>query len=224
MIIWPAKDPDEVADYSWTPGLDEGDTIASHTVTLDDGDVTIDSDAHTGTKVTVWLSGGTVGVSTFTLRVTTAGGRTFETAAQIAVADSSSELLTAFRIRFPAFAAVPASTVQYWLTDAGLTVTNSWIEADYQPALLTLAAHNMAMQGLDRPSGDTVGSLAQMGVTGFKSASMSVNFDADTVQRANSGGYSATKYGQQFAVYLRRNVGGPRLVGGCGYPYPGLPG
>jgi hypothetical protein len=103
--------------------------------------------------------------------------------------------------------------VQYWLTDAGLTVTDSWIAADYEPALLTLAAHNMAMQGLDRPSGDAVGNLAQMGVTGFRSASMSVNLDAETIRHANSGSYSSTKYGQQFMVYLRRNVGGPRLVG-----------
>lgn len=214
MIIWPAKDPDEVADYSWTPGLDAGDTIASHTVTLDDGDVAIDSDAHTDTKVTVWLSGGTVGVSAFTLRVTTTGGRTFETAAQIAVAELSSALITAFRIRFPAFSAVSAETILYWITDAETIVTDSWAAADIEPAKLTLAAHNLALSGAGS-TGGAVSSLAAMGVTDFKSASMSVSFDAETVRRSGNGGYSSTRYGVQFLTYLRRNVGGPRLVGYC---------
>lgn len=214
MIIWPAKDPDEVADYTWTPGLDEGDTIASHTVALDSGDVTIDSDVHTDTRVTIWLSGGTVGVSAFTLRVTTAAGRTFETAAQIQVAESSSALITAFRIRFPAFAGVDDATVAYWITDAETIVTDDWIAADIEPAKLTLAAHNLALSGAGS-SGGAVASLANMGVTDFKSASMSVSFDAETVRRSGNGGYSSTRYGVQFLAYLRRNVGGPRLVG-CG--------
>lgn len=212
MIIWPAKDPDEVADYSWTPGLDTGDTIASHTVVKDSGDVTIDSDAHTDDKVTIWLSGGTVGISTFTMRVTTAGGRTFETAAQITVAESSSALVTAFRIRFPAFSSVPDATVSYWITDAALTVTDDWIAADIEPATLTLAAHNLALAG-EGSSGGAVASLAGMGVTSFKSASMSVEFDASIVRRSGDGGYSSTKYGVQFLTYLRRNKGGPRLIG-----------
>lgn len=210
MIIWPAKDPDEVADYSWTPTLDAGDTIASHSVTLDSGDVTIDSDEHTDAKVTVWLSGGTVGVSTFTLRITTAGGRTFEEAAQIAVAESSNELVAAFRIRYPAFASVPDATVAYWITDAQRTVTDSWIDTDIEPATLALAAHNLA---LSSASGGAVGDLAAMGVTSFKSASMSVNFAEGAVLRSGGGGYRSTKYGVQFLPYLRRNRGGPRLVG-----------
>ena len=214
MIIWPAKDPDEVADYSWTPTLDAGDTIASHTVTKDSGDVVKDSDAHTDTKVTVWLSGGTVGISTFTLRITTTGGRTFETAAQIAVAESSSALITAFRIRFPAFASVDDATVAYWITDAETIVTDSWATADIEPAKLTLAAHNLALSGAGS-TGGAVSSLAAMGVTDFKSASMSVSFDAETVRRSGNGGYSSTRYGVQFLPYLRRNVGGARLVG-CG--------
>lgn len=212
MIIWPAKDPDEVADYSWTPTLDAGDIIASHTVIKDSGDVTIDSEAHTDAKVTVWLSGGTVGVSTFKLRITTAGGRTFEETAQIDVADSSNTLVAALRARFPAFSSVPDATIAYWLKDAGLIVTDAWDAGDFEPALLTLAAHKMALLGLDKTSG-AVGNLAAMGVTSFKSASMSVNFDADTIKASNSGSYSSTKYGQLFLPYLRRNVGGPRLVG-----------
>lgn len=120
---------------------------------------------------------------------------------------------TTLKTRFPAFAAVADETVEYWLTDARLIVTDAWIEDDRANAEMALAAHNMAALGLDRPAGDEVGALAQMGVTGFRSASMSVNFDAQTIQNANSSAYSSTKYGQMFLPYLRRNVGGARLVG-----------
>lgn len=73
------KDADATLDYKFdmTNWLD-GDTIASHTVTVDTG-ITKNSDAKTTTDVTVWLSGGTAGSSyKVTCRITTAGGRTDE--------------------------------------------------------------------------------------------------------------------------------------------------
>lgn len=118
------------------------------------------------------------------------------------------------RTRFPAFAAVPDGTVDYWLTDARLIVTEAWSEIDRAPAEMALAAHNLALNGYGA-AGGAVGDLAAMGVTSFKSASMSVNFAEGVISASAAGGYSATKYGQAFAVYLRRNTGGPRLVGCC---------
>lgn len=208
-----SKDPNEVLDYPWPVPLDSGDTIAAFVAVLVSGDVVIDSYSHDNSIGTIWLSGGTNDtVSVITLTATTTGGRTFETTAVVSVVDSSNILVSALRARFPAFASVPDATIAYWLKDAGLIVTDAWDAGDFEPALLTLAAHNMALLGLDKASG-AVGSLAAMGVTSFKSASMSVNFDADTIKATNSGSYSSTKYGQLFLPYLRRNVGGPRLVG-----------
>lgn len=114
--------------------------------------------------------------------------------------------------RFPSFASVADATVEYWLADARLIVTDAWFDNDRAPAEMTLAAHNMAMNGIG-VAGGAVGDLAAMGVTSFKSASMSVGFDSATIGRSSAGGYRATKYGQQFLPYLARNVGGPRLVG-----------
>lgn len=115
-----------------------------------------------------------------------------------------------FRLRFPAFAAVPDARVQYWLNHHE-PVTTAWIEADYQPAILELTAHNLVVND-EVPSGSgEVGSLA--GVTRFRSASMDVSFSEKAANAGLDGGYDATKYGQRFRVYLRRNVGGPRLVG-----------
>lgn len=213
VLFWVAKDPDAVADYSWSPTLDPGDTIASHTITVQSGDAVIDSHAHTDTKLVAWISAGSAGVrSLFALEVVTAGGRTFPATAYLDLIETDNALVADFLRRFPAFASVPAETILYWLTDAETTVTDDWIEADISPARMALAAHNLALSGAGS-AGGAVARLAAMGVTDFKSASMSVSFDAETVRRSGNGGYSSTRYGVQFLTYLRRNRGGPRLIG-----------
>ena len=116
------------------------------------------------------------------------------------------------KLRYPAFAAVDDAVVEYWLTDARLIVTDAWADVDRANAEMALAAHNMALNGYGT-AGGAVGDLAAMGVESFKSASMSVSFNAAAVQRSGDGGYSSTRYGVAFLPYLRRNVGGPRLVG-----------
>lgn len=121
-------------------------------------------------------------------------------------------LLAIFRIRYPEFAAVSDETVEYWLTDAELIVTDSWIPADHDPAIMALAAHNMALGGLG--SASPVGSLK--GVTSFKSGTFSASFSDAAANQSVNGGYNATRYGQQFYIYLRRNRGGPRVTSpGC---------
>lgn len=115
------------------------------------------------------------------------------------------------KTRYPAFSAVADPTVEYWLTDARLIVTDTWAENDRAIAEMLLAAHNMALQGLGT-AGGAVANLAAMGVTSFKSASMSVGFDAAQIAKASAGGYASTTYGEQFMVYLRRNRGGVRLI------------
>ncbi len=70
------KDPQAILDYviDWSDWLD-GDTITASTWTAPTG-ITVDSDSHTTTATTVWLSGGTLG-ETYSLvnHITTAAGR-----------------------------------------------------------------------------------------------------------------------------------------------------
>lgn len=78
-MAWADKDPDEVLDYQndWTARL-AGDTIVTSTWIVPGG-ITKDSDSHTTTATTVWLSGGTLDASySLTNRVVTAGGRTMD--------------------------------------------------------------------------------------------------------------------------------------------------
>lgn len=117
------------------------------------------------------------------------------------------------RLRYPTFAATPDVTLAYWIADAGLTVTDAW-GTDQEPATLSLAAHNMAVQGLD-------GSDPSMaGVTSFRSGAFSLTrSDAS----ASATGYASTIYGREFLTFARRQFAGPRLVYGAAALTPGTP-
>lgn len=73
------KDPESVLDYQfdWSDWLSgDGDTIASHAVTVTSG-LTLDSSTATTTAVTAWISGGTIGQQyTADCRIVTGAGRT----------------------------------------------------------------------------------------------------------------------------------------------------
>lgn len=83
-LTWPAKDVNEVLDYSlnWaTDVLEVGEVIntVTHSVRGPDAALVIDSEGATTTVSTVWLSGGTGGSSyEIDARITTDGGRTYE--------------------------------------------------------------------------------------------------------------------------------------------------
>lgn len=73
------RDPNAVLDYTidFTDWCDaQADTIAAHTITVVGCTVAPLGSSHDSKKVTVWISGGTVGTpASATARVTTAAGR-----------------------------------------------------------------------------------------------------------------------------------------------------
>lgn len=117
------------------------------------------------------------------------------------------------KLRYPAFAAVADDTVTYWIEDATRSVDTSWSEGDYAPALMSLAAHNMALTGL----GAEASALASLpaGVTRIKSASFEAAFTDAAANARASGSFDATRYGQEYLLLLRRNKAGP-LVSNTG--------
>lgn len=115
--------------------------------------------------------------------------------------------------RYPAFAAVPISTAETYIADAARDrVDTSWSATDYGPAILAAAAHEMALFGLASQS--EVAGYAAAGVTSVRSGNFQASFSADAVKRASAGGLDATPYGQAYKRLLKRNKGGPRVVGG----------
>lgn len=88
MRIW-SKDPQAVLDWAfeWSNWLAASETISSATVTVDAG-LTKDTQSNTSTKVTVWLSGGTLGTTyKVVCRITTNQGRTDERTIGIRLTD-----------------------------------------------------------------------------------------------------------------------------------------
>lgn len=121
-----------------------------------------------------------------------------------------------FLLRYPIFDGVSEGTIQYWLTDAERVVDESWPEGDYAPALMMLAAHNMADKGALGSSN------LPAGVTSIKSAGVNITLSDEAVSAKAKGGYGSTPYGIEFQALLRVTKGGPRVLGtlapawGCG--------
>lgn len=108
--------------------------------------------------------------------------------------------LTAFRTRYPAFAAVPDATVQYWLDEA-LDAVTAWDTTAQNKGALAYAAHRMAEQGLD--------GSGPAGVTSFKSGTFSASVSEAA---ANRTGLHSTVYGREFITLARANFAGPRTA------------
>lgn len=234
MPTWSAKDPEAVADYRYNVPLDEGDALSSITVTKLSGDVTLQTQADDATGVTVWLSGGTDGeTAVFRVEWSTTGGRTFDDIVTLPVAANEiTDLeLTGYAkpspahliARYPAFASVAIGTIRMWLTDAERFVDESWPEGDYAAALMSYAAHSMALLGLGASSG---AAAIPAGVTRFRSGAMDVSISESAASAQANGGLDATVYGREFKLLRRRNFGGPRVIAAgtlpaCGaYRYP----
>lgn len=123
------------------------------------------------------------------------------------------------KTRYPAFADVADATVQTYLDDTATSVDGSWREGDYIPAKVAKAAHEMALAGIGTRS--EVDTWAAAGLNKVKSGNLDVSFSDAKVARASAGTLDATAYGQAYKRILKRNKGGPRLVGGrapaCGW-------
>jgi hypothetical protein len=203
MIVWTAKDPAEIADYTWTPDLDPGDTIATFTASVTSGAVEIDSTEDTDTTGTIWLSGGAdKELAMFSLTVTTAGGRTFREGAVLPIFDRATELLALFRLRYPAFATVSDGLISYRLFDALTEVGDNWPDAQRTNARLAWSAHKLTEAG-------SLGGAVQQGVTSFKSGTFSATV-SDSV--AGLTGMDATVYGREFVTLRRVAFAGPRMA------------
>lgn len=114
--------------------------------------------------------------------------------------------------RYPAFAAVAPATIDLYISEAARDgVDTSWREQTYAPAILALAAHNMALLGIGA-HGD-VADFKRQGINRIRSGAFDASFSEGAVQRANGGALDATPYGQQYKLMLRREKGGPRIVG-----------
>jgi hypothetical protein len=98
--------------------------------------------------------------------------------------------------RFPEFENVEKPVIQTALDDATASVSTSWADNDYQPAIMFLAAHYLA--------------VGQMQINGGQLNSVTMGSIALTYVRntTDTSLVSSTAYGQRFAEIRARNIGG----------------
>ena len=195
-----SKAPGERIAYLWTPPLSAGDAITgTPTVALVTGTASTDGVSLVDQTVKIWLIGGTDGeVTQFLVEVETTGGETLQETLYLPVSSTALSTLGAKLIKvFPAFAAVDAAAINYWLDEA--VVVANW---GNDHAQMLLAAHYMAINGLGT-------NAVAGGLTSFKSGSVDMKFSE---AQANSIGFAQTIYGQQFSALLRRRHAGPRMI------------
>jgi hypothetical protein len=111
-----------------------------------------------------------------------------------------------FKARHTAFASVADGAVTAMLAEAVAYVSTCWAEADYQPALMYLAAHMISEE-------QSIG-----GVKAASKAGPIKRVKADTVEIEYAGSFlvdaslSGTLYGRRFLELRRRNSPGVLVV------------
>lgn len=204
MIAWPAKDPADIADFTWTPDLDAGDTISTFTATVTTGTITKQgTETHTATQGTVWLQGGAdKELAILALAITTTGGRTFREGAVLPVFDRAAQMLAIFRLRYPAFAAVSDGLISYRLYEGLTAVSDGWPTDTLLTARTAWAAHKLAESGV-------ISGAVPQGLTSFKSGTFSATVSD---KLAGLTGFDGTIYGREFLTMRRAAFSGPFLA------------
>lgn len=119
-----------------------------------------------------------------------------------------------FLTRFPIFddpELYPVATIDFVLAEAIRTVDNTWMEADYAPAILYLTAHLLATDNSLDGEDVEFGGMAQVASESFGGMSISYANGASGSLSANEQ-YGSTEYGRRFLVLLRRNQTGPVVI------------
>lgn len=126
--------------------------------------------------------------------------------------------LEQFRTKFPTFSGVADATINAASDEARSSVDTTWIEADYQPAILYLAAHILTIDGALIAASDLGGAGGIVGaglVSDMKVGDVSVKMAGSASGGGGSGfssGYATTPYGRRYLELLRRNHPAVALV------------
>lgn len=130
---------------------------------------------------------------------------------------------TAFKARYPEFDPVSDARVGVFIGEALSGVDNGWIESDYQPAVMALAAHKLVLEGEPARSADPSATVdaANIGrkIKRRKVGDVETEFEGSELSSSNSdkgSGYtlslSKTTYGQRYLQLLKLNAPTIRVV------------
>jgi hypothetical protein len=113
---------------------------------------------------------------------------------------------------FPEFDDVEPDVVDYWLARAILDVGSNWLERDRVHGQVLLTAHYLTLAG----KGDTPEARAITdGSAEFRSMRVG-SLSLERFDKRASTPILTTRYGREFAILARKNVGGPRVLNAAG--------
>lgn len=107
--------------------------------------------------------------------------------------------VTDFQTRFPEFESVDDEVIESAITEANRFVDEEWVEADYQIAILLLAAHYVQSAG---------GSYDTGGLQSISVGSISVTYALG----GSVAELKKTSYGERFLRIRAANRRGPRVA------------
>lgn len=112
-----------------------------------------------------------------------------------------------FTSRFPIFADADEEVVSRLLEEAARTIDTSWIEDDYQPAILYLTAHLLATDNSEEGASVSVGAAGAGSITSESFGGMSISYSQGNTSGSLSSSeqYGSTEYGRRFLSLLKRN-------------------
>lgn len=123
----------------------------------------------------------------------------------------------ALKSRYAEFTGVPDERVTAFIEEASRSVSELWLERDYAPAIMLLAAHLMLSEGvLEAAAGQGSNMTTSGPLKSYTVGEVSVTY-AGVSGGAGSGlmdgeGLSSSVYGMRFLALRRANFAGPMVA------------
>lgn len=112
-----------------------------------------------------------------------------------------------FKTRFPVFVSEGDDRIDAFLVEAQRSVDDSWLEDDYQPATMYLAAHLLLTE--NQAAGAAVGTS---GVVKSESFGGEISKTYVTGSEEDALGLRGSVYGRRYLELLKKNHGGPFTI------------
>lgn len=112
-----------------------------------------------------------------------------------------------FLTRFPIFSDEDEDRIAMVIAEASRMIDQTWREADYQPAILYLAAHLLATDNSGEGESVEIGAAGAGRIQSESWPGMSVTYGAGNMQGSLSKNeaFGSTEYGRRFLSLLRLN-------------------
>lgn len=115
--------------------------------------------------------------------------------------------------RYNEFDCVSDATVSAFISDARRSVHETWLERDFAPAIMLLAAHMMLSEGVIAMARGKSSTMTTTGPINSKTVDgVSVTYAGVSAGQMDAEGYGATEYGRRFLALRRANFAGPMVA------------